>query len=230
MSENKVIVIDFDTELAKLIAEILNKENIDTEIVPHTASAESISAKNPCGLILSGGNETIENDEIKLDDNIFELNIPILGIAYGMQYIVRHFGGKIEKNKAQGCSEEILHCEFEITRMQSHICGISTKHFCSPSKTPNWLSCEENPIMSIELSIFEKVEPSSATIWLNNSGEVYKLPQGFEIIGKSAKGKICVIVDFSRDIYALQFHPEAEQSKCGTQILSNFARYICDCA
>lgn len=135
MSENKVIVIDFDTESAKLIAEILNKENIDTEIVLHTASAESIRAKNPRGLILSGGNETIENDEIELDDNIFELNIPILGIAYGMQCIVRHFVGKIEKNKAQGCSEEILYCDFEITRMQSHICGISTKHFCSPSET-----------------------------------------------------------------------------------------------
>lgn len=83
--------------------------------------------------------------------------------------------------------------------------------------------------MSIKLSIFEKVEPSGA-IWLNNSGEVYKLPQGFEVIGKSAKGKICVIADFSRDIYALQFYPEAEQSKCGAQILSNFARHICGCA
>lgn len=224
MSENKVIVIDFDTESAKLIAEILNKENIDTEIVPHTASAESIRAKNPCGLILSGGNETIENDEIKLDDNIFELKIPILGIAYGMQCIVRHFGGKIEKNKAQWCSEEILHCYFEITRMQS----VRKKH--GYEAIPAYLSNVANPIKNITLSIFEKVEPSSTTIWLNNSSEVYKLPQGFEIIGRSAKGKICVIVDFSRDIYALQFHPEAEQSKCGAQILSNFARHICGCA
>lgn len=227
MSENKVIVIDFDTESAKLIAEILNKENIDTEIVPHTASAESIRAKNPCGLILSGGNETIENDEIKLDDNIFELKIPILGIAYGMQCIVRHFGGKIEKNKAQGCSEEILHCEFEITRMQS----VRKKHCVYETILDYTLLLNtKNPIKNITLSIFEKVEPSSATIWLNNSGEVYKLPQGFEIIGRSSKGKICVIVDFSRDIYALQFYPEAEQSKCGAQILSNFARHICNCA
>ncbi len=221
MNKNKIIVIDFDAESAKLIAEILNKENIDTEIVPHTASAESIRAKNPCGLILSGGNETIENDEIKLDDNIFELKIPILGIAYGMQYIVRHFGGKIEKNKTQGCSEEILHCEFEITRMQS----VRKKH-CVYETIPAHLSNVANPIKNITLSIFEKIEPNSA-IWLNNSSEVYKLPQGFEVIGKSAKGKICVIADFSRDIYALQFHPEAKQSKCGAQILSNFARHIC---
>lgn len=228
MSENKVIVIDFDTESAKLIAEILNKENIDTEIVPHTASAESIRAKNPCGLILSGGNETIENDEVELDDNIFELKIPILGIAYGMQCIVRHFGGKIEKNKAQGCSEEILHCYFEITKMQS----VHKRH-CSYETILAYLLFllrVKNPIVHIRLSIFEKVEPSSATIWLNNSSEVYKLPQGFEIIGRSLKGKICAIVDFSRNIYALQFHPEAEQSKCGAQILSNFARHICGCA
>lgn len=226
MSENKVIVIEFDTESAKLIADILNKENIDTEIVPHTANAETIREKNPCGLILSGGNEAIENDEIKLDDNIFELKIPILGIAYGMQYIVRHFGGEIRENK--GCSEEVLYCNFEITKKQSRVRNISAKHFYSPSKTPFWLLCDKNPIMSIKLSIFEKVEQSSV-IWLNNSSEVYQLPQGFDVIGKSSKGKICVIVDFSRDIYALQFHPEAKQSKCGAQILSNFARHICHC-
>lgn len=231
MSENKIVVIEFDAESAKLIANILNKENIDTEIVPYTANAETIREKNPCGVILSGGNEAIENDEIKLDDNIFKLKIPILGIAYGMQCIVRHFGGKIEKNEAQGCSEEILHCSFEIIRQESHIYSISTKHFCSPIKIPAFLlGCVKDPNGSIKLSIFEKVEPSSATILLNNSGEVCHLPQGFEVIGKSSKGKICVIVDFSRDIYALQFHPEAKQSNCGVQILSNFARHICKCS
>lgn len=228
MNENKVIVIEFDTESTKLIADIFNKENIDIEIMPHTANAETIREKNPCGLILGGSNEAIENDEIKLDDNIFELKIPILGIAYGMQCIVRHFGGKIEKNKVQVCSEEVLYYNFEITRKQSRIRNISAKHFYGPSKTPFWLLCEKNPIVSIKLSIFEKVEQSSV-IWLNSSSEVYQLPQGFDVIGKSSKGKICVIVDFSRDIYALQFHPEDKQSKCGAQILSNFARHICNC-
>lgn len=228
MNENKVIVIEFDNESAKLITEILDKENIDIEIMPHTASAESIRAKNPCGLILSGGNEILENDEMKLDDNIFELKNPILGIAYGMQYIVRHFGGEIKKNKTQECSEEILHCDLEITRSESCIDGIPKKHFCGCKKIPNWQSCDTNPITTIALSIFEKVKKDS-NIWLNNSREVYKLPQNFEVIGKSKKGKFCVIVDFSRDIYALQFHPEVKQNKCGTQILSNFVRHICYC-
>ena len=227
MSNKKIIVIDFGAKSAESIAEILEKDDIATEIVPHDTSTEAIRAKSLCGLILSGRDDN-KTDALLLDNKIFEMKIPILGIAYGMQYIVRHFGGRLERKEAQECREEILHPDFEITNPQDYFVKLPPSHFCKYGKMPIWSADKENPRMSVKLKIFEKVEPSDTAIWFNHNGKVDKLPKNFEIIGK-AKGEICVIVDFSRNIYALQFYPEAKQSKCGAQILNNFARFICGC-
>lgn len=221
MSEQKIIVIDFGSKSAESIAEILENDNITAEIVLHDTSAEVIRAKNPCGLILSG-REANKTDELLLDDKIFEMKIPILGIAYGMQYIVRHFGGKLEKKEAKGCSEETLYPKNFITVSKECFNVLPKEHFykCSaPIFSQECITC----MISIFYDTYKNLN-----VWLNHNGKADKLPKNFEIIG-IAKGEICVIVDFSRNIYALQFHPEAKQSKCGAQILNNFARFICGC-
>lgn len=98
MQNVPIVVLDFGSQYTQLIARRLREEGIYCEILPFSESVESIKAKNPNGLIFSGGPASIyEEGAYKLSKDIFELNLPILGICYGMQLIVDFFGGVVEK-------------------------------------------------------------------------------------------------------------------------------------
>lgn len=98
----QILVLDFGSQYTQLIARRLREIGIYTEIVPYFEKLDSIKTKNPKGIILSGGPASVyEKDAYKPDSAIFSLNIPILGICYGMQYIADFFGGKVIKAKAQ---------------------------------------------------------------------------------------------------------------------------------
>lgn len=98
----QIIVLDFGSQYTQLIARRLREIGVYTEIMPYFASADSILAKNPRGIILSGGPASVyEKDAYKPESGIFELGIPILGICYGMQYIAHFFGGEVAKSHAQ---------------------------------------------------------------------------------------------------------------------------------
>ncbi|RDU71315.1 glutamine-hydrolyzing GMP synthase [Helicobacter aurati] len=100
--QTQILVLDFGSQYTQLIARRLRELGIYTEIVPYSASIDSIKAKNPRGIILSGGPASIYGkDAYKPDSRIFALNIPILGICYGMQYIADFFGGKVTQARAQ---------------------------------------------------------------------------------------------------------------------------------
>ena len=71
--------------------------------------------------------------------------------------------------------------------------------------------------------------PEKQIVWMSHSDLVKNLPNGFEAIATSENSPYCVFGDDARKFYALQFHPEVQHSEFGTQILKNFAKYICDC-
>ncbi|MEK9578650.1 MAG: GMP synthase (glutamine-hydrolyzing), partial [Aquiluna sp.] len=75
-----VLVVDFGAQYAQLIARRVREANVYSEIVPHTISAVEVSAKEPAAIILSGGPSSVyEEGSPKLDQNILELGVPILG-------------------------------------------------------------------------------------------------------------------------------------------------------
>ncbi len=91
-----ILILDFGSQYTQLIARKIRECNVYCEIIPFRESIESIKAKNPKGIILSGGPASIHSeDAFKISDDIFNLNIPILGICYGMQLIADKFGGKV---------------------------------------------------------------------------------------------------------------------------------------
>ena len=71
--------------------------------------------------------------------------------------------------------------------------------------------------------------PQKQIVWMSHSDFVKNLPNGFEALATSENSPYCVFGDDSRKFYALQFHPEVQHSEFGTQILKNFAKYICGC-
>ena len=96
MNSVPIVVLDFGSQYTQLIARKLRESGIYCEIVPYNEDIESIKAKQPKGLILSGGPSSVyESDAYHPSDEIFELGVPILGICYGMQLITQHFGGVV---------------------------------------------------------------------------------------------------------------------------------------
>ena len=231
MFNPQIIVLDFGSQYTQLIARRLREIGVYTEIMPYFESAESIRAKNPRGLILSGGPASVyEKDAYKPDSEIFSLGIPILGICYGMQYIAHFFGGQVAKSNAQEFGKAKL--RILDSRESSESSGDSNKdsgkshESNGDSSKDSRESIESNGDLRESSKIFSGVKQDSI-VWMSHSDKVIALPSGFSAIGSSENSEICAIADFARKIYAIQFHPEVTHSECGAKILENFALNIC---
>jgi GMP synthase (glutamine-hydrolysing) len=96
MKDVSILVLDFGSQYTQLIARRLREDKTYCEIVPYHTSLEDIKAKNPKGIILSGGPSSVYNkDAYEVDKGIYDLGLPILGICYGMQRIAVDFGGSV---------------------------------------------------------------------------------------------------------------------------------------
>ncbi|GAB3693555.1 glutamine-hydrolyzing GMP synthase [Corynebacterium nasicanis] len=97
-----VLVVDFGAQYAQLIARRVRETRIYSEVVPHTATAEEIKAKNPAALILSGGPSSVYADDApRLDPQILELGVPVFGICYGFQAMTAALGGTVAETGAR---------------------------------------------------------------------------------------------------------------------------------
>ena len=109
MMNDLILVLDFGSQYTQLIARRLREYGVYTEIVPYFEKLDFIKAKNPKGIILSGGPASVyEEGAYKPDSRVFELGIPVLGICYGMQYIAHFFGGSVVRAEAQEFGKAVL--------------------------------------------------------------------------------------------------------------------------
>ncbi len=96
MTNVSIIVLDFGSQYTQLIARRLREDKIYCEILPYHTKVADIKAKNPKGIILSGGPSSVYNkDAYEVDQGVYSMGIPILGICYGMQRIAVDFGGSV---------------------------------------------------------------------------------------------------------------------------------------
>lgn len=95
---DKIVVLDFGSQYSHLICRRLREINVYCEILPYDIPLSGLKSIHPKGIILSGGPASIYLEKSpKPDSKIFDAGIPILGICYGHQLIVDHFGGKIKR-------------------------------------------------------------------------------------------------------------------------------------
>lgn len=96
LNSEVVLVLDFGGQYNQLIARRVRECNVYAEVIPYTTSLEDIKAKNPKGIIFTGGpNSVYKDDSPSYDKAIFEAGIPILGICYGSQLMAHKLGGKV---------------------------------------------------------------------------------------------------------------------------------------
>ena len=103
---DKIIVLDFGSQYSHLICRRIREFSVYAELVPYDISPQELKQMNPKGIIFSGGPSSVYNDNAPIpDEELFDFELPLLGICYGHQLIVNKFGGKVKRaNKEYGSS------------------------------------------------------------------------------------------------------------------------------
>lgn len=132
MKHQLVIVVDFGGQYNQLIARRVRDLNVYCEVVPYKKALDVIKEKQPIGIIFTGGpNSVYEENSPQIEKEIFELNIPILGMCYGMQLISKDFSGVVEKAK----NREFGKTNAKISNQSSILKGMSDESIVWMSHT-----------------------------------------------------------------------------------------------
>jgi len=127
-----ILVLDFGSQYTQLIARRVRELDVFSEILPWDISPEKIKEIKPKGIILSGGPESVtKSNTPRVPEIIFQLDIPILGICYGMQTLAEQFGGQVSRSEAK----EFGHAEIRIEEASLLFDG-----FSSGSSIDVWMS------------------------------------------------------------------------------------------
>ena len=182
--KDRILVLDFGSQYTQLIARRVREIGVYCEIYHYKSSLSTIKKFNPQGIILSGGPETVEQKgSPKVPDKLFDLEIPLLGICYGMQTIANQLGGKVELAKKR----EFGHADLSLKNLASGLFkGIKSRsihvwmsHGDHVSRLPKgFKSCassNNSPIAAL-------FHPTKKIFGLQFHPEVTHTPQGKKIL------------------------------------------------
>ena len=204
MSHQTILVLDFGSQYTQLIARRLRELSVYSEIVPFNTSVDAIRAKRPAGLILSGGPSSVSDPGApKCDAAVFTLEVPVLGICYGMQLMTEMLGGEVRRSG---------HREF----------GHAIVRSVEGGPGAGGASVATKPRLFAEI-------PGELRVWASHGDDVAAVPPGFHIAATSATAPIAAMESGERNLYALLFHPEVVHTDHGVDILRNFAYGVCGC-
>ena len=132
-SHDKILIVDFGSQVTQLIARRVREEGVYSEIVPFQNAAAAFTAMKPRGVILSGGPASVLDKDAPLAPQaIYDAGVPVLGICYGEQAMAQQLGGKVEG----GHHREFGRAEVEITEDTKLFDGVWKKG----EKYPVWMS------------------------------------------------------------------------------------------
>ena len=128
-----VVILDFGGQYTQLIARRVRECGVYSSVLPYTASADEVLAENPRGIILSGGpSSVLDKDAPLCDPKIFALNVPVLGICYGMQLIAHLLGGRVVRGEQREYGRTLVQMD---KRQNGLLAGMSAESQCWMSHT-----------------------------------------------------------------------------------------------
>src|SRR5689334_13184137 len=96
VTHQTIVVLDFGSQFTQLIARRLRELSVYSEILPYNTAAAEIRARNPIGIVLSGGPRSVrEASAPRCEPAVFDAGVPVLGICYGMQLMTDALGGEV---------------------------------------------------------------------------------------------------------------------------------------
>ncbi len=199
-----LLILDFGSQYTQLIARRIRENNVYSEIVPGNISWREIEERRPVALVLSGGPSSVfEATSPRPDPRIYGCGKPILGICYGMQLLVQHFGGSV----IPAPRHEYGKAEVEADSKSRLFRGL-------PGKMPVWMSHGDHiealpegfELTAKSETAFAAMEDRERKIFgLQFHPEVVHTPYGNEILGNFLFG-VCA---FSADWTVSSFVEEA---------------------
>ncbi|SFP06411.1 glutamine-hydrolyzing GMP synthase [Hydrogenimonas thermophila] len=192
MKDVSIIVLDFGSQYTQLIARRLREEKVYCEIVPYFTKVEDIKAKNPKGIILSGGPASVYDEgAFEVDRAIYDLGLPILGICYGMQRIAVDFGGAVVRSTHHEYGKAELHFNDEATSVLFDGCSDGTVVWMSHSDRVEKLPEGFKPIAHSDNSPYAAIADESRKIYaMQFHPEVHHSQEGHIMLRNFAR-KIC---------------------------------------
>ena len=198
--QHRILILDFGSQYTQLIARRIREIGVYCEIWPWDVTEQEIDDFKPEGIILSGGPESATTGEgPKAPNIVFALEVPVLGICYGLHTMAAQLGGRVEPSD----EKEFGYAEVELMHSCALFDGISDR--------------------------IGKGGNGQLDVWMSHGDKVTELPQGFDLVAQSASAPVCVIADEKRHYYGVQFHPEVTHTSKGKEILQRFVQDICGC-
>ncbi len=198
--QHRILILDFGSQYTQLIARRVREIGVFCEIWPWDAHPGDIRKLAPRGIILSGGPASVHaEDGPQAPEIVYELDVPVLGICYGLHTMAAQLGGVVEPSSFK---------EFGYARVTVD----------QPSRL----------LEAIEDHIDEAGRPQ-LDVWMSHGDKVVELPAGFEVVASTDSAPIAAIADDGRGYYGIQFHPEVTHTAQGRRILERFVHDICGC-
>jgi len=176
-----IVVLDFGAQYSQLIARRIREQNVFSVVLPCNASLDEIRSYSPVGIILSGGPSSVyDKDAPVADQRVFGLGLPILGICYGLQYMVHALGGRVRPAEKR----EYGHAKVEKIAESDLFAGL-------PKVLAVWMShgdeAEELPpgfrLTATSPSAVAAIENAQQKMWaVQFHPEVHHTPLGTDIL------------------------------------------------
>lgn len=200
MSHNRILILDFGSQVTQLIARRVREAHVYCEVHPNDVSADFIREFAPKGIILSGSHmSAYEESNDQASQAVFEAGVPVLGICYGMQTMAQQLGGKVES----GTKREFGYAEVRARNHSKLLEGIE--------------------------DFQTEAGEGMLKVWMSHGDKVSELPPGFKVMASTPSCPIAGMFDEARGFYAVQFHPEVTHTVKGREILQRFVLDICKC-
>ncbi len=202
MSHQKILILDFGSQVTQLIARRVRDAHVFCEVHPCDVSEEwlrNYAADGKLkGIILSGSHASVtDNATDRAPQLVFELGLPVLGICYGMQTMAQQLGGSVEAGQTR---------EFGSATVRAH------GHTALLKDIADSTSPQGHGLLQV---------------WMSHGDKVSALPPGFKLMASTEGCAIAGMADEARKFYAVQFHPEVTHTVQGQALLSRFVLDIC---
>jgi GMP synthase (glutamine-hydrolysing) len=198
MNHDKILILDFGSQVTQLIARRVREAHVYCEIHPNDVGDAFIREFAPKGIILSGSHaSTYEEQDLRAPQAVWQMGVPVLGICYGMFTMTVQLGGEVEAS---------AHREFGYAEVRAR------GHTRLLGGIQDFVTPEGHGMLKV---------------WMSHGDKVTALPPGFKLMASTPSCPIAGMADESRGYYAVQFHPEVTHTVQGRAMLERFVLDIC---